>query len=50
MAEKMQQVEDIEQESTRNIRRKQLEEDTIEFMNLQQSLLEHFRNSLPENT
>jgi cysteinyl-tRNA synthetase len=43
MVEEMQKVEDIEQESTRNIQRKQLEEDIIEFMNLQQSLLECFR-------
>jgi hypothetical protein len=49
MEEKMQKAERIEREFLRNIRMKQLEEDAIEFANLQQNLLERFRRSLPEH-
>jgi hypothetical protein len=45
MAERMQKIEVIEQEYTRNALSKQLEEDIAEFMDLQLNLLEGFRRS-----
>jgi hypothetical protein len=49
MGEKMAQAERIEREFLRNIRITQLEEDAIQFANLQQSLLERFRRSIPDS-
>jgi hypothetical protein len=49
MEEQMRYAEGIEREFFRNTRLQQLEADFIEFVNLQDSLLERFRRSLPES-
>jgi hypothetical protein len=49
MVKKMKEAENIDLEFLRNIRRGQLEADAVEFANLQQSLLERFRRSLPDS-
>jgi multidrug efflux pump subunit AcrA (membrane-fusion protein) len=49
MVVKLKEVELIEIDMVRNVRRTQLEEDFIDFVNLQQDLIKHFRNSLPKD-